>query len=383
MRFAIVAVFLVLVACPPPQPESAPCSGHDGGDGACVDVGSCSDGYDLEPGGRCSRWVALPDAPIASIRGVALRLADERVLIVGGATGSTSTDKTVLYLPDERRWVTTDPLRVARSFHLVIQLDDGRVVAAGGELNSALVLSTEIYDPAVDTWSQGPPLPAGFVFSQIFLDGQRRAHIISGLASDYALDLDANTWSLVAGPREPRVAGAVHVVDGQAVLFSGFQNSATVGSVEALQLDTGVWSRVAASDLLRRVQFASGVLGDGRIVTAGGSDGFRPQLTTAFIDVATGSIEPGPLLVTAAQFYGATSLKDGGFLLVGGGIPPDGYRDDVQMILQDGSMGLLPPLPRAVILPYVVELADGNVLVASGADENGEFTDSFLLERGK
>ena len=54
------------------------------------------------------------------------------------------------------------------------------------------------------------------------------------------------------------------------------------------------------------------------------------------------------------------------------------------LILPDGTIAALPRLPKLSFLSYVVELADGDVLVANGANvDEDELATSFLLERGR
>ncbi len=375
-------------ACAPPETCD---DRHDGGDGTCVAVGECVDGFTIEPTGRCSRWVRLPDVPYIGIRGTATLLRDGRVLFAGGqasvveAVGS-EVAAAALYLPAERRWVAAAPLATRRAFHLSMQLDDGRVIAAGGESADRAVTSTEMYDVDADAWSPGPPLPNGFVFGSMFRDRFGQPHILTA-TNELMLSNSSGVWGFGGAPEQPRVAGAVHVVGDVAVFIGGFRAGAVVGLADRFDMETFTWSPLTTSPLLERVQFTSGVLGDGRVVSVGGNDGVDDLGTVGLLDPATGEVEAGDDLAAPAQFAGAASLSDGVFLVVGGASLPATFHDDVQMILSDGSVTAIAPLPVTASLSQVIELPDGDVLVAQGgvaSDDAGarETADAFLLERG-
>lgn len=358
------------------------CAGHDGGDGSCVDVGACSDGFFVEAGGRCSRWVELAPVPFAAQRGQALRIADGRVVIFGGTDGSQH-DEVALYDPDTRTWTSGAPMRQPRSFHLAIELDDRRIIVAGGEFNSQALSSSEFYDPERDEWTPGPTLRTPFAFGQIFLDGARHPRILTGQRVGDEVLID-DEWQLVPGPSLPRVAGNFHVVGDHGVLVGGFQDSQTVDSVERYDLQEDRWTVLGSNPVFERVQFTSGVLGNGSIVTVAGSDGQRVVGTTGFVD-NDGRLRRGADAVTPHQFATAASLSDGTVLCVGGITGVDetaAVLSDARLFTADGSLLDLPALPENVVLAYVVELEDGDVLVAQGSNIDRAFDSSFLLERG-
>lgn len=86
------------------------------------------------------------------------RLADGRVLVVGGTTSRASGTAEV-YEPATGRWQLVASPRVAREGHGAVLAEDGSVLVVGGAFLGLGALATvERYDPARDTWSQEAPL---------------------------------------------------------------------------------------------------------------------------------------------------------------------------------------------------------------------------------
>lgn len=94
----------------------------------------------------------------------ATTLADGRVLVTGGRTGSTAANGVVLataeiYDPATNTWTeTASPMNVARRSHTATLMQDGRVLVAGGgngvvTTTSAAIQSAEIFDPAAGTFT--------------------------------------------------------------------------------------------------------------------------------------------------------------------------------------------------------------------------------------
>jgi len=90
----------------------------------------------------------------------ATRLADGRVLVVGGMGQSGSRPvlaSAELYDPSSGTWTATGNMAVVRLGHIAALLPDGRVLVAGGFSNyspaEVPVPSAEVYDPSNGFWS--------------------------------------------------------------------------------------------------------------------------------------------------------------------------------------------------------------------------------------
>ena len=80
----------------------------------------------------------------------AVRLADGRVLVIGGLGNPGNPE---LYDPDTDTWSPVPSPGEARFGHTVTLLPDSRVVMVGGRTDAV-----DIYDPVANTWASLPPL---------------------------------------------------------------------------------------------------------------------------------------------------------------------------------------------------------------------------------
>ena len=262
-------------------------------------------------------------------------------------------------------------MHVARAGHHATLLGSGRVLITGGDQQN------EVYDPSRATFDLGDILRTDQVF----------AHAAAPLADGGAL-----------------VTGGLQVVDDKAA------------SVAATRFD-GTGRQVGQNRLLlvARAHHSATLLGDGRVLIAGGCQSFAAgACTTALSSTeiyhpAADSFAPGPSLLHARFGHDAILRGDGTVLLVGGRsesggalpaevVDPDEARGFDAGVSSGAATGLatgsalvaggtttadatmslwlssgeaplmLPPLPRPRLGPSLTPLDDGAVLVAGGGD---------------
>jgi len=156
-------------------------------------------------------------------------LLDGRVLFVSGMQAE-------LFDPSTGHWTKSGPAGGAagthRSGHSVTRLADGRVLVVGGSTSRAAE-TAELFDPATGTWTlAAPPLmPRESHGAVASMDGTVLVvggyHFSSGtLASAERFDPATGTWSLVTSLQAPRRgAGVMRLPDGEVLLVGGFNDA--------------------------------------------------------------------------------------------------------------------------------------------------------------
>jgi hypothetical protein len=219
----------------------------------------------------------------------ATRLADGRVLIVGGE--GVGIDRTYLasaeiFDPVSGIFSPTGAMAVSREEHTATPLPDGRVLIVGGDQGileqEDLVLATaEIYDPASGKFSGTGPLKTA-----------RSGHMASQLT------------------------------DGSVLIAGGFGRLSVLASVEIYDPATGKFHSTGSMSTAR-VQATATVLLDGRVLVAGGAEGASGTLPASAetYDLKTGRFSGTGSMTVARSRHTATLLQDGRVLIAGGDSP--------------------------------------------------------------
>jgi len=166
-----------------------------------------------------------------------------QVLIVGGHRGRRQ-DMTVyssaeIFSPQSRRFTPTGTLNTARHKHDAVKLADGRVLVIGGADRSDRVYypSTEIYDPRTGSFEPGPFMAnarykiAGTTV--VLPDGN--VLVTSGAQTAELLDAAHGQFRAVRGglPAALRFAAAASLRGGDVVIAGGYD--------DANHTSAGVW----------------------------------------------------------------------------------------------------------------------------------------------
>lgn len=274
-------------------------------------------------------WTSAGQLVTPRARAVAVRLADGRVLLMGGQTPQgTVTDATEFYTPATNTWSPGPAMNVARTDFTATVLRDGRVLVVGGTNGQVYYASAEIFDPSTSTWSAAAPIPV---------------------------------------PRSDHTATLLS--DGTVLVVGGYGATGPLADVERYDPATGSWSQ-ADSLLEARAQHTATLLPNGRVLVTGGFGTQGPLSSVAIFDPGIdrwrGFLPPPSM--NAARYGQTATLLPNGQVLVVGGVGLAGSLASAELY-HPTSGNWVPTAPMSVPRAYhaATLLPNGTVLVTGGA----------------
>ena len=340
----------------------------------------------------------------------ATTLVDGRVLIAGGSVansnGSQAMATAELFEPKSGTFVSTGSMHEARIGLVAVRLADGRVLVVGGTTidtggTSVGLSSAEIYDPATGTWTETGSMPAsrtvegydgqGRPTATLLTDGRvliagglgSTASIASGVLFDPRTGSFVATGSMNVGRSN---ASATLLPDGHVLIVGGDATSTetpisiqALASAEIFNPSTGRFTATGSLTTERYGQSAT-LLPEGRVLVAGGSNAFGRPLSTELYDPATGTFSLGPTAGSAHSEFAAL-LPNGRVLLAG---------DQPELFDPQGTPTQLPPATARTDRTFTAtgdpiesrqghtatKLRDGRVLIVGGMASDGRVLSS-------
>ncbi len=327
----------------------------------------------------------------------AVLLADGKVLVAGGLNGSAVLASAELYDPASETFsATAGPLNSARDDFAAILLADGRALLAGGAGSSSLD-SAELYNPSSSTFSftansmstgrwaaSAAPLPDGNAI--VGAGSSAFPYPIPEQASFDLFDASTNKFSPTGALHIARWgAAAVVLPDGAPLILGGIDNQGTNSgnyepSGEIYNPTAGTFTVTGGLNALR-MEYASALLPDGRVLIAGGADETSALDTAEVFDPKTRHFIPtANNLDVPRSSLNAVTLNDGKVLIASG-------STGVTAELFDPKTMSFSPTPGPMIsLRFVATatlLRDGTVLIAGGLDTSGNALDTAELYNPK
>ncbi len=211
-------------------------------------------------------------------------LPNGRVLIAGGfattaaSTGPTNTAE--LYYPDTQVFINTPVMISSHSQHAAVGLPNGNVFIAGGYNNLTTVTNVaEVYYATSGAWGQLANMPAG------------RA-----------------------------IAPAVQLQDGRILICGGTNQNGNQSSCAAYNPATNLWNNptTPASMPTALQGHTMTVMADGRVLVAGGDDGFGETTSSYLYDPVGNTWLTTNPLISARFGHDATLLPNGEVMISGG-----------------------------------------------------------------
>jgi len=156
-------------------------------------------------------WAATASMATPRAHVTATRLANGRVLVVGGAEVSTAE----LYDPPTGTWLPAGTLSEPAGLNVAVRLADGRVLVAGGGWYSA---RAELYNPATNSWTRTGSMN-GYGGTAALLQDGRVLVASSGTGDLYSPA--AGTWTETGPMVYPYASGAAALLPNGQVLYVG------------------------------------------------------------------------------------------------------------------------------------------------------------------
>lgn len=385
-----VATTTTPLASPSPGPDASPsAAGPSPGAGtAGPSSASASPSQKLFYGD--GTWSAA--APLSQARWAAasVLLRDGRVMVVGGTTGTSSSNAVTtatVFNPATGFWSSVTGMLQPRAYAMAVVLADGSVLVAGGSRNGQPLDTAERYLPATDTWVAAGRLNLPRTQGTLTLLRDGRILAAGGgveggpdwnsTASAELFDPKRGVWTLTAHMSVARARQTATLlpdgevlVAGGATTFHGETGSVTT-SAELYDPKTGAWRPAAPMSKPRYVHGAA-LLPDGRVLVAGGwyaTSNSDPSHETAEIyDPAANRWTGTGSMKNARAEFGLVSLPDGR-ILAAAGIDP-AYKVQAGVDLYDPATGLWQAtgkLGAGIMGASIQVLPDGRTLIAGGA----------------
>ncbi len=320
----------------------------------------------------------------------ATRLADGRVLVVGGNTSKNSASAVAsaeLYDPRSGSWTSTATMSQARSYPSVTLLDDGSVLVAGGAEDNVPLAIAELYDPVAGTWAALPAMHVPRLQHTATLLDDGRVLVTGGgtskndrasTASAEIYDPKTRAWTRTGSMAVPRsYHTATRLEDGRVLVTGGSSTSVGAGTVRAsaeiFDPGTGRWTTAAPMAAHRYVHEAVS-LADGRVLVAGGWSSAtvrsKSLASAEIFDPRTKAWATVGAMSTGRAQFRMAALPDGRVVAVGGLGPSNDPLAGTDLF--DPAAGSWSPtgaMADASWWPALVVLEDGRALVAGGASD--------------
>ena len=339
-------------------------------------------------------------------------LRDGKVLIAGGMEGwnpGHAVGSAQLYDPTTGQFTPTGSMTTPRIGAMATLLPDGEVLIAGGSNARGYLRSAELYDPATGRFTETGSMPTSRILATATLLPDGQVLIVGGLdgVPDPNGDLHLPATALLYDPftgaftatgslHTPREAATATLLGDGRVLVAGGDApyGPPVMAAELYDPATGTFTPTGSLRVPRSYATAT-LLGDGQVLVAGG-DSWLPQgdgstwSSAELYDPATGTFTLTGSMTTARMFATASLLPDGRVLVAGGDrdMGPNlgiGSHPLASAELYDPATGTFTPttsMTTARAQATATALLDGRVLIAGGTNDSGGLSSAELYQPG-
>jgi hypothetical protein len=360
----------------------------------------------------------------------ATRLADGKVLIVGGRRSSSGSEEGgVLYDPAADAFSATG-LVERRYGHTATLLSNGKVLVAGGMNDDGVLVgdiesSNEVlYDETTDAPNRffadtgSLAVPRAFHTATLLTNGtvliaggiQSKFGDFTSTAEIYDPNANGGVGGFTAtGSMQHARAGhtATLLPNGTVLMVGGSDGVSALTSIEIFDPSSGVFSTLSSPLSEGRLFHRASLLPSGRVLVTGGwNANFPPSVrgigplgividvlpgeldvalaSALIVDPAANAVVPTGSMLIPRGFHTATMLANGQVLIAGGGVDASETTDD----FSDTAEMFDEPSGRFLVVPHMINgrgfhtatlLANGSVFVTGGALEQSPWSASELF----
>lgn len=225
---------------------------------------------------------------------------NDKVLIAGGATGTTVTATAELYDPTTKSFSTISrSMTTPRSHATATLLKNGTILIAGGWTGSATIATAELYDPARGTFkaTAGPMIAARSHHTAtllasgkvLFAGGIINSNgIVSDIASVEVYDPTTNTFTAIGPMTRPRYWHTATLLENGKILMAGGRNQFGTSDPAFELYDPVTGSSSFTGFIGNRWIHTTTLLQNGQVLVTGGTT--QTEAATASAEIYTPTI---------------------------------------------------------------------------------------------
>ncbi|HBL18841.1 MAG TPA: hypothetical protein DD417_19290, partial [Elusimicrobia bacterium] len=265
-------------------------------------------------------------------------LPNGNVLVAGGEGADDVLSDAVLYSAAESLWSTTGALRQRRSHHTATLLPNGTVLVTGGFISAASTGSTrraELYFPETGTWVDTGQMVSSRAYHTATLLADGNVLVTGGYTNQNYIQTaeiyfsTAHQWVQVGDLNIARDRHTASLLRNGRVLITGGFNAVdgVLNDAEIFNPATSSFDNTTPNNLnVGRHSHTAVTLADGRVLVAGGTDGFWEvgnaeifdSVTNAWTPTDPTGFGPGKDMLKPRLNAAAQLLPDNKVLYVGG-----------------------------------------------------------------